>query len=476
MRTPAALLVVALGFSLSACGRDTQQAAPVQTAAVERRDIVVDVQATGTVEPINVVDVKSKASGIITAMPVDVGSQVETGDLLVQIDARNVRNQYAQTLADVRAAQANLAVTQAQLERSNELFKQRIITATENETATLAAANAKAQLARAQASLDISRQSLEDATIRAPIAGTVIQKSVSAGQVITSATGAFGGGTSLLLMADLGQVRVRAMVNETDIGGVQPGQPATITVDAYPTRPFQGTVEKVEPQAVVDQSVTMFPVLVSVANTERLLMPGMNGEVSILIQRAQNVVAIPNDAVGTARQAPMVASALGLDPAAVQRQVEQQMASLGQGGRGAGDGAGGGAGGGAGRGAGAAGRVQEVSGGEIVQPGARDSSAVSTGAPELGLARGTRARPGLVFVKQGTGFVPRVVRMGLANYDYTQAVSGVQPGDQVALIAVLALQAEQQQRLQRIRGMTGGGVPGMQRQNSTSSNRGGGPD
>ncbi|HJR42409.1 MAG TPA: efflux RND transporter periplasmic adaptor subunit, partial [Gemmatimonadaceae bacterium] len=308
-----------------ACGGKEPEAARVATAPVTRRDIVVNAEASGTVEPINVIEVKSKASGQITRMPVETGSQVKPGDLLVQVDTRDVRNQYNQALADLRAAESRQEVSRSQRQRSEELFQQRIVTAQERETAQLDYANAEAAVVRARANLDIAQQRLEEAEVRAPVAGTVIEKSVSLGQVITSATGAFGGGTTLLKMADLDQVRVRAMVAESDIGQVQPGQSATVTVDAYPDRPFRGSVEKIEPQAVVQQSVTMFPVLVSVSNRERLLMPGMNGEVAILVSQRNGVLALPNEATRSPREVAVAATALGLDPEKASQQLREQM-------------------------------------------------------------------------------------------------------------------------------------------------------
>jgi HlyD family secretion protein len=310
--------------ALLACGGKSRQAANIQTAPVTRQTIVIDAQAAGTVEPINVVEVKSKASGVITRMPVETGSAVRPGALLAQIDTRDVQNQYNQALADVRAAEARLEVSGAQKRRADEMFKARVITAQEHEAATLDYANAQAQVVRARASLDLAKQRLEDATVTAPVAGTVIEKSVSLGQVITSATGAFGGGTTLLKMADLSRVRVRALFNETDIGQVRPGQAATVVVDAYPDRRFAGMVEKIEPQAVVQQGVTMFPVLVTLDNREGLLKPGMNGEVSVLIDERVNVLAVPNDAVRNTREAVATAPLLGLDPDSVQAQLRTQ--------------------------------------------------------------------------------------------------------------------------------------------------------
>ena len=535
---PILILVLAM---LPSCKGESEQTSTIQTVAVERRDIVVDAEATGVVEPINVIEVKSKASGQIERMPVETGTRVKPGDLLVQVDTRDVRNQYNQALADLRAAQARVAVAAAQRKRSEDLFKQQIITAQELETAQLDYANAQAQVTRADASLDLAQQRLEDATVRAPLSGTIIEKTVSTGQVITSATGAFGGGTLLLKMADLSQVRVRALVNETDIGNIQPGQQATVTVDAYPDRPFRGTVEKIEPQAVVQQNVTMFPVLVAVSNRDGLLMPGMNGEVSVLVERRENVISVPNDAVRPPRDITSAAAALGLNPDSVRRQVQAQFTG----------GPGGGANGGD--------RVTTISRGDVVldedqspqeqgqargmpEPTAaqcaevrtaldkkpqlrarldslrmaRLTSAVADPAPirqqmraiyaELGVdgrvamacmraqrgvadsagaqrptmsgeaPRGPNGggRRGLVFVAKGSTFEPRIVTLGIANYDYTEVRSGLTEGEQVAIITAAALQQRRQQQLERFRGMTGGGVPGMQRQQGGGGGGGGG--
>ena len=329
----AALLVAA-----SACARGKEKAPTVQTAVVTRRDIIIDAQATGVVEPINVIEIKSKAGGAILKMPVETGTMVKPGDLLVQVDPRDVQNKYEQAKADLEAAQANLIVQESTKKRQDELFKARVITAQEHENADIAYQNAKAALVRAQANLDISKQALEDATVTAPVAGTVIDKTVSVGTVIASATSSVSGGTTLLKMANLNTVRVRALFNETDIGSVRGGQPATVTVDAYPTRPFQGLVEKIEPQAVVQQNVTMFPVLISLENREGLLKPGMNGEVSVLIDERDGVIAVPNDAVKNVREAGAVASLLGLDPDSVQAEIRAQGGGF-RGGRSGGQGA-----------------------------------------------------------------------------------------------------------------------------------------
>jgi HlyD family secretion protein len=324
-------LVAAVGVTAVACSRNKDDALTIPLQPVSRQTIVVTAEATGVVEPINVIEVKAKSSGQIVAMPVETGTFLKPGDLLVQLDTRDTRNSYEQAKADLDAASVNLRVSKQAKDRADQLFKDRIITSVEHEAAQVGYANATATVLRNRAALDIRLQNLQDATVRAPVAGTVIEKDVSLGQVIASGTGTFGGGTTILKMADLTKVRVRALVNETDIGKIRPGLSATVTVDAFPDRPFMGTVDKIEPQATIQQSVTMFPVLISIDNQARLLMPGMNGEVSVEVERRENVLAVPNDAVRSPNEVAAVAPLLGLDPDSVQAELRKQ-----GGGRGAG--------------------------------------------------------------------------------------------------------------------------------------------
>src|SRR6186997_227229 len=226
-------------LAAAACRREKEQTLPIETAAVTRRTIVSEATASGQVEPINVIEVKSKSSGQITEMTVETGSLVTKG---------------------------KLEVSKAQKERNDKMFADKIITAQEYESAQLDYANSIAAEIRSRSAVDIAKQRVEEAVVSAPVAGTIIEKPVSLGLVIASATNSASGGTILLKMADLTKVRVRALFNETDIGAVVPGQPATVTVDAFPDRPFGGTVEKIEPSAVVQSSVTMFPVLVTLDN------------------------------------------------------------------------------------------------------------------------------------------------------------------------------------------------------------------
>lgn len=485
-----ALITVTAALVGTGCNKKKPPAMEIGTVKIDRRNITVDATATGAVEPINIVEVKSKAGGQITRMPVETGSQVRQGDLLVQIDTRDVQNNYVQNQADVRSAKAQLDVAEANKKRSDELFKNRVITTNEYEAATLQLTQAQAGIVRANTNLDLAKQRLEEATVVAPQAGTIIERPVSEGMVISGATGnSASGGTTLLKMADLSKVQMRVLVNETDIGSIHSGLKSRVVVDAYPDRTFAGVVEKIEPQAIVSQSVTMFPVIVSLRNDDGSLKPGMNGEVTVVIDQKQNVVAVPNDAVRTLREAGTAAALVGLNPDTVQAYVraeQAKMAAAGRGGSGqASDGpsttAVGAAGDSAAQKAGRQGAGGSNSGTRVAAAGSAGSrdgarggngagansartasggtmSNASSGGPRVA----ARVRTGLVFVVNAAGgYEPRVLRLGASNYDYSEVLSGLEEGETVATLAVAALQAKREASNDRMRSMQGGAVPGM---------------
>jgi HlyD family secretion protein len=297
---PVLLLAFALGAV--ACRHADRGPVALPSVAAARHDIIVRVQATGTLEPIDLIAIRSKASGLVKQMPVDVGSDVKAGDLIVQIDPRDVKNEFDETVADDVASVAAMHNAELQKKRADDMLNQRVITPAEHDSVAADFVRAQSVVAEDRANLDLARQKLEDATVRAPVDGTILSKSVSLGQLVTSATGTFGRDTSIVTMANLLRVRMRVNVDEADMASVRPGESATIRVDAVPSRTFDGVVEKVEPSAVVNQGVTFFPVLVTIDNHERLLMPGMNGEVTILAARRAGVLAVPVDAVRAANE------------------------------------------------------------------------------------------------------------------------------------------------------------------------------
>jgi HlyD family secretion protein len=481
--TAGKIIVLALvGAGVAGCKKKADTAITIETAPVERRTILLSVQANGTVEPVNIVEVKSKASGTITRMPVDIGANVKAGDLLVQIDPRDVQNQYNQAAADVSAATVQRATALAQRNRSEDLYRQKIITAQEMDAANLDYANANSNLIKAQTNLSIARVRLEDATVRAPTNGTIIEKPVSEGMVITSATSSASGGTTILKMADLTKVRMRAFVNETDIGNVKAGQVATVSVDAFPTRKFYGIVEQVEPEAVVQSSVTMFPVLVSLENFDGALKPGMNGQVVMEVARHDNVLAVPSDAVRNVRDATVVAPVLGVSADSIRAVFASLRQSRGGGRQATASSTPTGAADTSARGAR---QFGGDSSGRRRFGGAASSTASSTarGPRQSGGAAGAAGGPGaggfgggsggpmVVFVKKGDKYTPQPVRVGISDFDYTEILSGVTQGEQVALLGAAVLQAQREQLQSRVRAGAGGG---LQQQTTPAPGAGGG--
>ncbi len=235
-------ILIGLAIALAACSKEKAPPTVIQTEVVGRRTITVAAEATGTVEPVNVVEVKSKASGQITSMTVETGSEVKRGDLLVQLDTRDVDQQWEQARADRDAAKSRYDVALDTRARERSLYEQRVMTLAEFQQGLSDSASAQTAYVRAEANLNLAEQRRDDATVRAPIEGTVIEKTVSEGSVITSSTGSMGAGTTLLKMADLSTVRVRAHFNETDIANVQAGLAATVTVAARPACTFAMSV------------------------------------------------------------------------------------------------------------------------------------------------------------------------------------------------------------------------------------------
>lgn len=306
-----------------ACAEEVVETRVYQAIPMSTRSIGLSASAAGVVEPIQLIEVKSKASGEITHVQVETGDAVVPGQLLVRVDPRVPTNAMIQAEADLEVADAQVANAQAQLRRSTQLFDSQSITEQEHENARLQAANANAQKIRAERNLEDAKIAFEDTEVRSPIAGIVINRNVEVGSVIQSATSNVGGGAVLMTMANLDTVQIRAMVDETDIGKIQPGLPVTITVDAFPNQPFSGRVLKIEPQATVQQNVTMFAVLVRIPNPGIRLKPGMNAEVEVTIGQRNRVLAVPYAALRTQRDVSSAAGVLGLS----METVEQQLAA-----------------------------------------------------------------------------------------------------------------------------------------------------
>jgi HlyD family secretion protein len=465
-------------MSLAACKKEPEKIV-YQAVPVARRTIVVSAQAAGAIQPDTTVEVKSKASGEILKLYVETGQVVKRGAPLVLVDPRNARNALAQAQADLDVAKAQLENATSQKRRADELFRTQSITQQEHEQAQLDYANAKGAVVRAQVSVDNAKIQSEDTDVRAPISGTIIEKDVERGTVIASATNNVSGGTTLLKMADLNLVQVNTLVDETDIGKVQPSQLATVTVDAFPNRTFDGTVLKVEPQAQTQQNVTVFPVLIRIDNRLGLLRPGMNTEVEIHVGERDSVLAVPNAALRTERDVGSAAQVLGLSAEQVQQQLAASTpprgAAQASGSFGATDGEPrdslrrrAGAGGTSDSGVRAA-RADSAFRGRV-DSGMRRRFAGNRAGGAGGFmrqARSTDAGGGryIVFAKRGGAPSPVWIRTGLTDLDYSEVLQGLKEGDSVYVLPSASLVQSQQDMRQRFNQITGGGaVPGMRQQ------------
>jgi HlyD family secretion protein len=459
-------------ITVSACSKTeagSTNGAP-EMALSERRNLEIRAEAIGLVQPIRIVEVKSKASGEVLRLMVETGDDVERGALMAEIDPRDVRNGLAQAKADFDVAEARYRTSQAQRLRAVELREANVITEQEFEAAQLDEANAKTQLVKAETNLELAEERMGDVRITAPSAGTILSRTVEVGTIIASASQTVSGGTALFEMADLSEMQVRTLVDETDMGKIAAGMTARVTVSAFPNRTFIGSVLKIEPQAVIEQNVTMFPVLIQLDNRDRLLRPGMNAEVGIEVARRENVVTVPNAAVVSMRDAAAAGLVLGLSEEAVRSALGNTANNRRGGGPAAeksqpdsvgGDTATTGAA------TDCAALMERLRGGDRSSLSEEDRAKLRECMPAGGrrMGRGGEAGPGetrmgVVFIQGPNGPAPRQVVLGVNDWDHTEVVEGLEPGESVILMSVARILQQQQLMLDRFRERQGGPFPG----------------
>jgi len=310
--------------------RDSAQAVSFRTAVVTRGDLLVSIDATGTVEPEEVIDVGAQVAGQIISFgkdakgnTVDYGSPVEPNMVLAQIDDTLYRAQAAeaaaqvqQAKASVQTAQANLKQNQARLyqarrdwERAQKLgpssealaqttydgYRSAFEVAQANIAVSEAdIAQAQASLAQAQAAQQRAQRNLDYCTIKSPVKGVIIDRRVNAGQTVVASLNA----PSLFLLAkDLTRMRVWVAVNEADIGKIHPGQRVSFTVDAFPGEMFKGQVAKVRLNASMTQNVVTYTVEITTDNSSGRLLPYLTADVQFELDRLTDVLTVPNAAL-----------------------------------------------------------------------------------------------------------------------------------------------------------------------------------
>ncbi|MGA2325546.1 MAG: efflux RND transporter periplasmic adaptor subunit [Bryobacteraceae bacterium] len=334
-------VVVALGcaafFSLKALTRTPSTIDPERLARVERMDLARSVVATGKIEPTTKVEIKSKASGIILKLPVNVGDLVRQGQVICELDQNDLLPKLRQARAALGMAEAALKSAQAEyerykveavgpdipflkrdMERAREMFRDGLIAQNARDdaeknyemainrqqqavvnlgVARAAIARAEAQVEQSRAVLAQAEEDLRNATIVSPIDGVVLSRDREVGDAVSSILTMGSGATLIMTLGDLREVYVKGKVDESDIGKVYLGQPARIKVESYKDQTFTGKVTKMSPMGVEKDNVTTFEVRVSISNESRKLMATMTANAEIMLEERKGVLAVPEGAI-----------------------------------------------------------------------------------------------------------------------------------------------------------------------------------
>ncbi|MGH7731351.1 MAG: efflux RND transporter periplasmic adaptor subunit, partial [Candidatus Eiseniibacteriota bacterium] len=289
-----AALAVALLGSWWWRARSSGAAPKYRTAEVDRGSIESVVSATGTIRPVVQVEIGSQVSGTVARLNADFNSRVRAGQVLVELEQSSFRAREVEAEASVARAEASVKDAERALARAQELFDKNYVSQADLDAATVAVELRKADLKQARAQLQAARVDLAHATIRSPIDGVVISRSIDLGQTVAASLQA----PKLFVIAnDLSRMQVESRIDEADIGRLRPGLPVSFTVDAFPDRAFQGTVAQVRLEPIVEQAVVTYTTVIQTANPDLRLRPGMTANVSVEIERRDDAVRIPNAAL-----------------------------------------------------------------------------------------------------------------------------------------------------------------------------------
>ncbi len=262
--------------------------------SVERSDVRATVSATGALSAVTTVQVGTQASGKVTEILVDYNDRVKKGQLLARIDPTLQEQAIAEANAGVARSQAQYEQARQELERNRPLYEARLVTATEWSALESAHQVARANMRSAQVSLDRARQNLSYTAIYAPIDGVVVERNVDVGQTVAASLSA----PQLFLIAnDLREMQILAAVDESDIGQIKEGQPATFTVQSYGDREFRGTVRQVRLQSATTENVVSYTAVIAVDNPDGALLPGMTATVEFRTAEAPDALVVPNAAL-----------------------------------------------------------------------------------------------------------------------------------------------------------------------------------
>ena len=262
--------------------------------AVEKGDVSQVVSANGTINPVTLVNVGTQVSGTVKKLHVDFNSQVEQGQVLLELDDALLNAQQKQSLANVQSATASLELAASNEARALTLFAQEYVSRQELDTAIQTRKAAEAQLQLARAAVEKDRANLAYSVIRSPVSGVVVDRAVDVGQTVAASLQT---PTLFKIAQDLSKMQIHASFAEADIGSIRIGQTVHFTVDAFPEKRFRGEVMQVRLNPVIQQSVVTYDVVVNVDNPEHILLPGMTAYVNITVAERKSVLLVPNAAL-----------------------------------------------------------------------------------------------------------------------------------------------------------------------------------
>ena len=333
----AGVILVGGGLGIAAALRPNTAIDPSKLANVTRGDLARSVVATGKIEPLAKVEVKSKASGIVEKILADYGDHVKQGQVLVELDKEQLRSRVAEAGANLQAAQAAVESAQATyernkvdaegpdlpflkstVERNRKLAADGLVSASVLDDAEKAyqlalnkqtsaqrylavsraeIARSKAQVAQMQAALDNAQEDLCNSTIVSPMDGLVLSRDVEVGDAVSSILILGSQATLVMTLGDVSEVYVKGKVDEADISKVYLGQPARIVVESLKDKKFEGKVTKISPMGVEKDNVTTFEVKVSIQNPTGELKANMTANAEIILEEKHNVLQLPEAAV-----------------------------------------------------------------------------------------------------------------------------------------------------------------------------------
>ena len=261
---------------------------------LEKGDLTQTVSANGTLNPVVLVNVGTQVSGTVVKLYVDFNDKVEKGQPLLELDPSLLRAQAAQSAASVENIRATLDLARANEARMKALLAQEYVSQQEYDQALQARKSAEAGLTQARAAALKDRVNLGYAVIRSPVSGTVVDRVVDLGQTVAASLQ-----TPVLfkIAQDMSKMCIDSSFAEADIGNIHAGQKANFTVDAFPSRNFEGEVQEIRLNPTTQQNVVTYNVRIALSNPENILLPGMTAYVGIGVASRKNVLLLPNAAL-----------------------------------------------------------------------------------------------------------------------------------------------------------------------------------